>query len=120
MTLVDLSDGAGKPARPLKQERRRAVSVLLVSYDLDNHAPRKRYEDVEAVIQRKSSSAIKALYSQWLVQTNESPQVWADAILAVADKNTDRVIVTKVTHDVGGRLDDEVVAWLRPRLQAAA
>jgi hypothetical protein len=89
--------------------------VLLISYDLNSHERPSSYESVRAVIARYAASARKPLYSQWLVETEDDPQLWSDRIRAVADSD-DGWFVVRVQRPYQGWLPREIWDWLGARV----
>jgi len=89
--------------------------ILLISYDLNGHERPSAYQDVKAVIEQNATDSIKALYSQWFVQTNESPDVWSERIKTVADAS-DRWFVCEVRRPCQGWLNKDVWEWLDARV----
>lgn len=88
--------------------------VLLISYDLNGHERPRAYKDVERLIQQKAVSSIKPLYSQWLVETSQEPDIWGSWLNSVIDEN-DRLLIVKVRTPYQGWLDKEDWAWLSER-----
>ena len=89
--------------------------VLLISYDLNGHERPSAYAAVKEMIEQNSTSSVKPLYSQWFVETDESPAVWHKRMKDVADDN-DRWFIDKVTGDYIGMLSTEAVNWLKERV----
>ena len=89
--------------------------VLLISYDLNNHERPVSYKAVQAVTERYAASARKPLYSQWLVDTADDPQIWSDRIQAVADLD-DSWFVVRVQRPYQGWLPREIWDWLAVRM----
>lgn len=86
--------------------------IYLISYDLNGHERPSAYHVVEKMIKEKSISWAKPLYSQWLVQTNDSLESWHNNIKPLTDSD-DRWFITKVNHVTSqGWLDQEVWDWL--------
>lgn len=52
--------------------------ILLVSYDLNGHERPSAYTAVRDRIESHAISAKKPLYSQWLIETHDSPAQWRD------------------------------------------
>lgn len=88
--------------------------VLLVSYDLNNHERPTAYKAVAEVIEHKAISFKRPLYSQWFVETGESPQAWSDALTRVMDDD-DNLFVCRVQRPYQGFLPKSVWEWLSPR-----
>jgi len=89
--------------------------VLLLSYDLRGKERPENYEAVATAIKGKAISYRRPLYSQWLVETDESPQVWSDLLSSVADED-DGWLVVRVQPPYQGWLASDVWEWLRPRV----
>ena len=88
--------------------------ILLVSYDLNGKERPAAYEAVRRAIELKAISIRRPLYSQWLVETNETPDTWSARLSAAADDN-DRWLVVRVQAPYQGWLPEEIWEWLRPR-----
>lgn len=90
--------------------------VLLISYDLNQHERPASYTAVRRVIEQHAVSAIRPLYSQWLVDTTDSPQTWTNRLRTVMDAN-DYLLVVRVYRDsYWGWLTKEMWSWLEARL----
>ena len=61
--------------------------VLLVSYDLNGRERPSSYTAVREAIERKAIDSRRPLYSQWFVQTNDSPDSWQQTLKRVMDSN---------------------------------
>lgn len=88
--------------------------VLLISYDLNGRERPSEYVAVKSAIERNAISYRKPLYSQWLVETNYSPDQWADMLLAVMDVG-DRLLIVEVRWPYQGWLSDALWTWLDAR-----
>lgn len=88
--------------------------VLLISYDLNGRERPSAYTRVKNAIERNALSYRKPLYSQWLVETNHSPDQWSDMLLTVMDAD-DRLLVVRVRWPYQGWLSNDVWTWLQPR-----
>lgn len=92
--------------------------VILISYDLNKHERPSSYAKVEKMIRDNvgETKYIKALYSQWLVETVNRPQVWSDRMKKVTDSN-DCWLISKIhPGDYSGWLNTDVVNWLEARV----
>lgn len=89
--------------------------VLLISYDLDGHERPSAYTAVRSAIEHHAQAWQRPLYSQWLVETTESPQTWADRLNKVIDQN-DKLFVVRVQKPYQGWLPKVIWEWLRERL----
>jgi hypothetical protein len=90
--------------------------VLLISYDLDHHARPQAYETLRGVLEGRALSFRRPLYSQWLVETNESPAVWARLLYRVIHRD-DRLLISEMTADAEGWLPREHWRWLKQRVR---
>jgi hypothetical protein len=88
--------------------------VLLISYDLNGHERPAAYEVVEKMIKNKAISWAKPLYSQWFVDTTESPTTWSNRMKEITDSN-DRWFICRVNGERQGWLSQEVWDWLNAR-----
>jgi hypothetical protein len=66
------------------------------------------------MLTQHSVSCIKALYSQWFVEANDSVDLWSERMEAVTDDD-DRWFIVPVTGPYRGWLDEDVVDWLKTR-----
>jgi hypothetical protein len=89
--------------------------VHLISYDLNGHERPSSYERVRKLIEAKSIDWRRPLYSQWLVQTNESPDNWVDALTPAFDSG-DKLLVCQIRHPYEGWLPQDVWKWLNARV----
>lgn len=89
--------------------------VLLISYDLIGHERPAAYQRVKQAIEQNANAAIKPLYSQWLVETNSSPQAWTSTLRGVMDDNDSLLIVQVTNHSYAGFLNRKIWDWLRQR-----
>lgn len=88
--------------------------VLLISYDLNKHERPEAYAAVKKVIEENSTSSIKPLYSQWLIDTQDSADTWSKRIQSVADEN-DYWLVVIVQRPYQGWLAQSIWDWLNAR-----
>lgn len=91
------------------------MTVLLISYDLNGHERPTAYEAVRKTIEANSVSWARPLYSQWFVETNDTPGTWHGRVKAVTDDN-DRWFITPVSSVHQGWLNSEIVDWLNKRV----
>jgi hypothetical protein len=89
--------------------------VLLISYDLNGHERPASYARVREIIERKAIDSRRPLYSQWLVETNETAQAWSDALTPAFDRD-DKLLVSRIQQPYQGWLPTDVWDWLRPRV----
>lgn len=89
--------------------------ILLISYDLNNHESSDAYHAVEAVIKKHSISYAKPLYSQWLVETNDSPSSWGNRMENVTDAD-DSWLIVQVTKNYVGYLPTNIQNWLSEKI----
>ena len=90
--------------------------VLLISYDLNGHERPEAYQAVKKAIEGYAIDTRKPLYSQWLVQTNESCKAWSDRVQAAADKGDKILVVRLFEGHYQGWLAKDIWPWLRDRL----
>jgi hypothetical protein len=88
--------------------------ILMISYDLNGHERPSAYQRVKAAIEGCAISARRPLYSQWLVETNESPAVWHQRLIGAIDSN-DMLFTCEVTDSAQGWLPRETWEWLNAR-----
>lgn len=90
--------------------------ILMISYDLKNSEEPRAYVKVAQTIQERAGKGnyIKALFSQWFVDTQLSCGVWHEVIEAVADED-DSWFINEVTEEHRGWLPEAVVEWLDVR-----
>jgi len=86
--------------------------IILLSYDLNVHERPEAYEAVRDMIEAHADSSIKALYSQWLIDTEDSLDVWHERMKSVTDKN-DRWFILPVGTTRQGLLTKTAVEWLK-------
>lgn len=91
--------------------------VLLISYDLNGHERPVAYEAVRQVIESAARDFRRPLRSQWLVDTADSPDAWADRLYPVIDAD-DRLLICEVTSPNQGWLPNEIWIWLNARVGA--
>jgi hypothetical protein len=91
--------------------------ILLISYDLNGHERPSSYARVKQHIERKATSSRRPLYSQWFVETDESPQAWSDSLAnaSLTDSN-DRLFICQVKRPYQGLLAKDDWDWLSARL----
>ena len=89
--------------------------VILLSYDLNGHERPSTYEDVKEMIDRYAISTKKPLYSQWLIETEDTVQTWSDRMKAVTDED-DYWLIIKVQRPYQGWLPKAVWDWLDGRI----
>jgi hypothetical protein len=88
--------------------------VLLISYDLRSPQRPSAYEAVEAAITGAATSSFRALYSLWLVETEESPVLWRDRLLDVIAGDGSFLICP--VYSYSGYLPSDVWPWLQARV----
>jgi hypothetical protein len=89
--------------------------VLMISYDLNGHERPAAYTAVKKVIESNAIDWKRPLYSQWFVETTESPQAWADRLNPVIDQN-DKLFIARTQTPYQGWLPESIWEWLRTRL----
>lgn len=91
--------------------------VLLISYDLNGRERPSSYAKVKKYIEESSVSSVRPLYSQWLVETQYTPQSWVDALRehAGVDSN-DLLFVVEVRKPFAGWLHQDVWEWINARV----
>lgn len=90
--------------------------VLLISYDLDHNQRPQNYERVRQLIEQHALSFQKPLYSQWLVETDESPDAWLTRLRAVVADVDEYVLVVQVRRPYQGWLPRSIWDWLNERV----
>ena len=90
--------------------------ILLLSYDLDHYQRPKAYEAVKDMVEENSIGHLKVLYSQWLIETNESPDWWSEKMKEVADTDDDYWFIVQVERPYQGWLPKSTWSWLRSRV----
>lgn len=89
--------------------------VLLISYDLNGHERPAAYERVRQAIEQHATASFRVLYSQWLVDSNQSPVAWWNTLSGLLDSN-DRMFITQVPNRASfGYLDPGAWEWLQQR-----
>ena len=91
------------------------MGVLLISYDLNGHERPESYAKIKDKIEKGATSSYKLLYSQWLVETDDTPHRWVEFLSASLDGD-DRMLVTRVSSDWSGWLSQQERTWLRERM----
>lgn len=91
------------------------MPVLLISYDLNRGERPSSYAAVRDMIQRQAISWAKPLYSQWFVETNDTPDTWATRMRGVTDPD-DFFFICRIARPYQGWLTQEVWDWLNPRV----
>lgn len=91
--------------------------IYLVSYDLNKHERPSAYDDVQDALEDNTTSMIRALYSQWLVETDLSLVDIRDALREVMDTD-DRLLIVPIRKraDREGWLGRKVWEWLNERV----
>lgn len=91
--------------------------VLLISYDLVGHERPASYDKVRRYIEKHAIGAIRPLYSQWLVQTDASPDAWVKALRdnGLVD-NDDLLFVCQIRRPYQGVLIADHWTWLNSRV----
>lgn len=90
--------------------------ILLISYDLIQPEKTSDYDTLARVIRDNAGEGnyVKALYSQWFVDTNKSIREWNEIIKNGVDANDRRMIVQ--LYDVPtGRYMSAAVDWINER-----
>jgi CRISPR/Cas system-associated endoribonuclease Cas2 len=83
--------------------------IHLVTYDL--HKQGRNYQPVIDLLEKEES--VHPMGSVWLLDTDESAEVWRDRLRALVDSN-DEVLVVRLRHSWASlRVDADTVAWLK-------
>lgn len=92
--------------------------VLLISYDLHGDQSPERYAAIGDFISNAATSSVRALLSQWLVDTNMTPRAWVQALKDAGHITpADRVLICGVAPgECSAWVDHAVVAWLQVHL----
>lgn len=89
--------------------------VHLISYDLNGHERPAAYAEVKKAIESYARDFRRPLFSQWLVETSESPKQWSERLQAVIDGD-DKLLIVRVHAGAGpgywGWLPAEIWPWL--------
>lgn len=90
--------------------------ILLLSYDLIGHERPSEYKRLEEAIKKYAgdNNFVKALYSQWFVDTNLTPEAWEKIMSDATDANDCRIVVT-VTKMPIGTYSSSAVDWVKRR-----
>lgn len=94
--------------------------VLLISYDLIGHERPAAYERVKKLIESAAGAGnfIKPLYSQWLVDTADSPTNWRGYLQQSGGIDADdRLLISEITPTYAGWLGQDAVDWLKGRVR---
>jgi hypothetical protein len=102
-------------ALEIDNQKENDAMVLMISYDLNGHERPAAYTAVKNAIENNATDWKRPLYSQWLVETTESSQAWADRLTPVIDQN-DKLFITRIQQPYQGWLPKAIWEWLRPRL----
>lgn len=89
--------------------------VLLISYDQEHRARPERCQAVHEVIAMHADDMWRPLFSQWMVETDDSPDEWRERIQPVIDWN-DNLLIARMTDEYAGYLHDDAWDWLRSRV----
>ena len=89
--------------------------ILLISYDLNNHERPEAYKAVADMIKENATDYKKPLYSQWFVETDDSPTTWSDRMKDVADGD-DSWFIVQVRKPYQGWLSKTFWDWLHDRI----
>lgn len=90
------------------------MPVLMISYDLNGNERPASYEQVRKMVEENAISAVKPLYSQWFVETEDDIEVWQQRMKEVTDKS-DRWFIHPVTRPRKGWLGSSIWEWLNAR-----
>ena len=90
--------------------------ILLISYDLIGRERPSEYERFTQVIKDNAGEGnyVKALYSQWFVETTKTIGEWNDMLRAASDDNDSRMIVRLYAVPVG-RYSAAAVDWINTK-----
>jgi hypothetical protein len=89
--------------------------ILLISYDLNDHARPEAYELVRQMIEKHALGFRRPLYSQWFVETSELPMTWSERLRELANAN-DNWFVVRVQPPYQGWLERSMWKWLSDRI----
>lgn len=89
--------------------------LLLISYDLSTSDRPPAYEAIKATIEAASGGRCRRpLYSQWLVDTEESVDTWVERLQGHLSP-ADRLLVVRVQGRTNGWLPSEDWTWINAR-----
>lgn len=93
--------------------------ILLLSYDLNEHESADEYERLINAIKRNAGEGnyVKALYSQWFVDTSLSISQWNNIMKDATDNNDSRMII-ELTRKPTGKYKKEAIDWVNTRLSS--
>jgi hypothetical protein len=89
----------------------------MISYDLNGHERPSAYRRVKAAIEGGAISFRRPLYSQWFVETHESPGTWNQRLAGTFDAD-DMLFICEVTEPTQGWLPRETWDWLNARIRS--
>ena len=91
--------------------------ILLLSYDLNQHESPDEYQRLIKAIKDTAGEGnyVKALYSQWFVESNLSITDWNATMRNATDDNDNRMIV-ELTKRPTGKYFSSAIDWLKQRL----
>lgn len=93
------------------------MPIYIVTYDLNR--PGQNYDLLYGAIKGVSSDYIRPLKSLWMLNTPMSASAIYDRLINHIDQ-TDRILVSKLTHDHMGFLNKNDCNWLASRMALAA
>ena len=93
--------------------------ILLLSYDLNEHEPADEYECLIDAIKYNAGEGnyVKALYSQWFVDTSLSISQWNNIMKDATDDNDSRMVI-ELTRKPTGKYKKEAIDWINTRLSS--
>lgn len=93
--------------------------ILLLSYDLNEHESADEYNRLISAIKRNAGEGnyVKALYSQWFVDTNLSISQWNGIMRDATDDNDSRMVI-ELTRKPTGKYKKEAIDWINARLSS--
>ena len=93
--------------------------ILLLSYDLNEHESADEYECLIDAIKHNAGEGnyVKALYSQWFVDTSLSISQWNNIMKDATDDNDSRMVI-ELTRKPTGKYKKEAIDWINTRLSS--
>lgn len=90
--------------------------ILLISYDLIGNERPKDYSRLIAAIEKHAGTGnyVRALYSQWFVDTNKTITEWNEIVKTATDSNDCRVII-RLYDKPTGRYSSSAVDWINTK-----
>lgn len=90
--------------------------ILLISYDLIGNERPSEYERFKQAIADNAgeSNYVKALYSQWFVDTTKTISEW-NSILKLASDQNDSLMIVRLYAVPTGRYAASAVDWINTK-----